>query len=119
MCINKHLRLSNTKIINNNQYKTSTTEKFNEFIIFVILMIVCAYIFLPEMVLAASLEGQLDRIGGLSSGKVKTIGISGATILSSIWAVARGNIRLAGVIVSIGIILGFYLDWVSSGMKIN
>ena len=82
-------------------------------------MVVCAYIILPEMVLAASLEGQLDRIGGLSSGKIKTIGISGATILSSIWAVAIGNIRLAGVIVAIGIILGFYLEWVSSGMKIN
>ncbi|UCM85580.1 MAG: hypothetical protein LF885_06415 [Rickettsia endosymbiont of Culicoides impunctatus] len=119
MYINKHLRLSNTKIINNNQYKKSITEKFNEFISFVILMIVCAYIFLPEMVLAASLEGQLDRIGGISTGKLKTIGISGATILSSIWAVVRGNIRLAGAIVAIGIILGFYLDWVSSGMKIN
>ncbi|WP_109235111.1 hypothetical protein [Orientia tsutsugamushi] len=35
--------------------------------------------------------------------------ISSATILSSIWAVARGNIKLAGVMVAIGIILGFYL----------
>ncbi|WP_342260486.1 hypothetical protein [Candidatus Tisiphia endosymbiont of Metellina segmentata] len=40
-------------------------------------------------------------------------------VLSSIWAVVRGNLRLAGAIVAIGIILGFYLDWVSSGMKIT
>ncbi|MCC8371773.1 MAG: hypothetical protein LN568_03345 [Rickettsia endosymbiont of Pseudomimeciton antennatum] len=118
MCINKHLRLSNTKIINNNLYKTSITEKFNEFISFVILMVLCAYIFLPEVVLATSLEGQLDRIGNLSTGKLKTIGISGATILSSIWAIAIGKLRLAGAIVAIGVILGFYLEWIAGGMKV-
>ncbi|XVN43644.1 MAG: hypothetical protein RCG15_06945 [Candidatus Rickettsia vulgarisii] len=75
-----------------------------------------------EIVFADTLEGQLDKIGGLSTGKIKTIGISpppGATILSSIWTVVRGNLRLAGAIVAIGIILGFYLDWIAGGMKIN
>lgn len=98
--------------------------KFNKsylnakYLSFTILITFCFYLF-SESALADTLEGQLDRIGGLSTGKLKTIGISGATILSSIWAVVRGNLRLAGAIVAIGIILGFYLDWVSSGMKIN
>ncbi|KJV77200.1 putative membrane protein [Rickettsia hoogstraalii str. RCCE3] len=84
-----------------------------------LLLIFCLNVILPEIALGETLEGQLDRIGGLSTGKLKTIGISGATILSSIWAVVRGNLRLAGAIVAIGIILGFYLEWVSSGMKIS
>ncbi|KJV76244.1 hypothetical protein RHORCCE3_2497 [Rickettsia hoogstraalii str. RCCE3] len=45
----------------------------------------CLNVILPEIALGETLEGQLDRIGGLSTGKLKTIGISGATILSSIW----------------------------------
>ncbi|WP_371219387.1 hypothetical protein ACA350_04255 [Orientia tsutsugamushi] len=58
---------------------------------------------------ADTFEGQLNKIDGLFSKKLKTIGISSATILSSIWAVARGNIKLAGVMVAIGLVLGFYL----------
>ncbi len=59
-----------------------------------ILLIFCVNVILSEVALGETLEGQLDRIGGLSTGKLKTIGISGATILSSIWAVVRGNLRL-------------------------
>lgn len=92
---------------------------FNKKYVGFTLLIACYFYLFSESALANSLEGQLDRIGGLSTGKLKTIGISGATILSSIWAVVRGNLRLAGAIVAIGIILGFYLDWVASGMKIN
>ncbi|WP_084215423.1 hypothetical protein [Candidatus Orientia mediorientalis] len=81
------------------------------------LLIICVFSF--ESALASTLENQLDKIGNLSSGKLKTIGISSVTILSSIFAVARVNIRLAGVMVAIGIVLDFYLDWIASGMKIN
>ena len=99
-------------------------EKINKnydyrYVVFIMLTVCYFYVLLPEPVFATTLEGQLDRIGGLSMGKLKTIGISGATILSSIWAVARGNLRLAGAIVAIGIILGFYLEWISGGMKVS
>lgn len=72
-----------------------------------------------EIASATTLETQLDKIGTLSSTKLKTIGISGATILSSIWAVVRGNIKLAGAIVAIGVILGLYLEWINAGMKVS
>ncbi|SPM45079.1 Uncharacterised protein [Orientia tsutsugamushi] len=84
-----------------------------------LLIIITACVFSFKPALADTLEGQLNKIDGLFSGKLKTIGISSATILSSIWAVARGNIKLAGVMVAIGVILGFYLDWIAGGMKIN
>ncbi|KJV76468.1 hypothetical protein OTSUT76_1393 [Orientia tsutsugamushi str. UT76] len=58
---------------------------------------------------ADTLEVQLNKIDGLFSEKLKTIGISSATILSSILAIARGNIKLAGVMLAIGLVLGFYL----------
>jgi len=72
----------------------------------------------PEITLADTLEQQLDKVGGLANGKIKTLGISGATILSAIYSVVRGNIKLAGIIVGIGVVLGFYLEWVSGGMKV-
>lgn len=81
------------------------------------LLIICVFSF--ESALASTLENQLDKIGNLASGKVKTIGISSAVILSSIVAIVRGNIRFAGVIVAIGIILSCYLDWIFSGMKVS
>lgn len=85
---------------------------------YIVLITFCCCLF-QEIVFANSLEGQLDKLGGLSTGKLKTIGISGAMILAAIWAVVRGNLRFAGAIVAIGIILGFYLEWVSAGMKIS
>ncbi|KJV70174.1 hypothetical protein [Orientia tsutsugamushi] len=93
--------------------------QWNNVVVGLLIIIITACVFSFEPALADTLEGQLNKIDGLFSGKLKTIGISSATILSSIWAVARGNIKLAGVMVAIGVILGFYLDWIAGGMKIN
>lgn len=83
------------------------------------LCLVALVLMVSEIASATTLETQLDKIGTLSGGKLKTIGISGATILSSIWAVVRGNIKLAGAIVAIGVILGLYLEWINAGMKVS
>lgn len=93
-------------------------SKTIEFTVLASMFVLCFLCLFPELTLATSLENQLDKVGGLASGKLKTIGISGATILSAIWSVVRGNIKLAGVIVAIGIILGFYLEWIAGGMKV-
>ncbi|MFU7500202.1 MULTISPECIES: hypothetical protein [unclassified Candidatus Tisiphia] len=114
MIIKENIKVTNNKQSVNKQHIGLISSMF-----IALSIIFCVNILLAEISFANTLEGELDRIGGLSTGKLKTIGISGATILSSIWAVVRGNLRLAGAIVAIGIILGFYLDWVSSGMKIN
>jgi hypothetical protein len=95
-------------------YELSTTTYFGITMIFIAAAIITMF---PDLALAYTLEQQLDKVGALANGKVKTIGISGATILSAIYSVVRGNIKLAGVIVGIGAILGFYLEWVSAGMK--
>ncbi|KJV77487.1 hypothetical protein RHORCCE3_2163 [Rickettsia hoogstraalii str. RCCE3] len=47
-----------------------------------VLLIFCVNVILSEVALGETLEGQLDRIGGLSSGKLK---IGSGAILSSIW----------------------------------
>ncbi|MFP3011779.1 MAG: hypothetical protein ACEY3D_01975 [Rickettsia sp.] len=83
------------------------------------LFLAALVLMVSEIASATTLETQLDKIGTLSGGKLKTIGISGATILSSIWAVVRGNIKLAGAIVAIGVILGLYLEWINAGMKVS
>ena len=95
-----------------------------EFIALTFLFIFCFICLFPEITLAnatatpTSLESQLDKVGGLANGKLKTIGISAATILSAIWSVVRGNIKLAGGIVAIGVILALYLEWIAGGMKV-
>ncbi|KJV77071.1 hypothetical protein RHORCCE3_1727 [Rickettsia hoogstraalii str. RCCE3] len=91
--------------VKNKAVKEENNKQYLRIIYSSLLVIMfCVNVILPEIALGETLEGQLDRIGGLSTGKLKTIGISGATILSSIWAVVRGNLRLAGAIVAIGII---------------
>ena len=128
MNISKYFGISSSKTIYNKQicngqYKelviVDSSDQYRTLFSAFIILILCIDVFLPEITLATTLEGQLDRIGGLSTGKLKTIGISGATILVSIWAVVKGNIRLAGAIVAIGIILGFYLEWIANGMKVG
>lgn len=74
--------------------------------------------FFADSVMATSLEGIMDRAGGLATGKLKTIGLSGATVLISIWSVVKGNMKLAGITVAIGVMLGYYLSWLNAGMNI-
>lgn len=101
----------------NEQEKTLSNGGRNKFVKG--LCLAALVLLLSEIASATTLESQLDKIGTLSSTKLKTIGISGATILSSIWAVVRGNIKLAGAIVAIGVILGLYLEWINAGMKVS
>ena len=79
-------------------------------------VIFCMY---PEVTLATSLEGQLDKIGSVASGKFKTVGLSAATIAAGIWSVLKGNLKLTGIVVAIGVSLSIYLSWLSGGMVIS
>ena len=74
---------------------------------------------LPESVWAVKLEEQLETVNTLTTGKVKTIGVTGATILGFVWAILKGNPKLAGIIVALGLMMGFYLNWVSKGMTLS
>jgi hypothetical protein len=82
------------------------------------LAIVTCTLFVSD-VFAATLEQQLDSINSLTTNKIKTYGITGATIAGGIWAIIKGNVKLAGIIVLIGIILGYYLEWIAGGMSIT
>ncbi len=79
-------------------------------------VIFCMY---PEVTLATSLECQLDKIGGIASGKFKTVGLSAATIAAGIWSVLKGNFKLTGIVIAIGISLSIYLTWLGGGMTIT
>jgi hypothetical protein len=76
-------------------------------------------LFASDAFAANSLEEQLDSINTLTNDKIKTYGITGATIAGGIWAIIKGNVKLAGIIVLIGIILGYYLQWIAGGMAIT
>ena len=83
---------------------------------FVAALMFCMY---PEITLATSLEGQLDKVGDLAKGKFKVVGLSLATIAGGIWSVFKGNIQLTVIIVAIGITLSIYLTWLAGGMTIS
>jgi hypothetical protein len=68
---------------------------------------------------ANSLEQQLDVVGKLATTKFKTYGVSAASIAAGIWSLFQGNVRMAGVVVAIGVILAYYLNWVDAGMAIS
>jgi len=82
---------------------------------FALLIGVCMY---PELSLAASFEAQLDKTNTLVAGKGKTIGITVATVLATVVAMAKGNPKVAGTVVGIGVVMGLFLEWVSSGMTL-
>lgn len=98
--------------------KTEVNEASNlslmAFISFGVLLIICMC---PEVCLASGLEGQLDKVGVLASGKVKTIGITTATIGGFIIAIAKGSLKWTGIIMAIGVAASLYLEWVNGGMK--
>lgn len=82
---------------------------------FALLMVICIY---PELTLAASFEAQLDKTNTLVAGKGKTIGITVATVLATVVAMAKGNPKVAGVTVGIGVVMGLFLEWVNGGMTL-
>lgn len=82
---------------------------------FVLLIGVCIY---PELSLAASLEAQLDKTNTLVAGKGKTIGITVSTVFATIIAMAKGNPKLAAVVVGIGVVMALFLEWVGGGMTL-
>ena len=73
-------------------------------------------ILMPEHAFAVRLEEQLDSANALVTDKVKKYGIIGASIAGGIWSIFKGNLKQAGVIVGIAIILSYYLKWVQDGM---
>jgi len=72
----------------------------------------------PEISLAVSLDEQLTKVSGIANGTFKTVGLASATIGGGIWSVVKGNIKLTGIIIAIGVTLSLYLEWISSGMVI-
>ena len=113
---------------NNNAISTSTnknTARAEEsliyqyrYVLISLLAIVTCTLFVSDA-FAATLEQQLDSINALTTDKIKKYGITGATIAGGIWAIIKGNVKLAGIIVLIGIILGYYLEWIAGGMSIT
>ena len=72
----------------------------------------------PQQALATKIDDQLDAIDKIFTDKIKKYGISIATISGGIWALIKGNIKLLGVIVIIGVGLAYFLKWVNGGMTL-
>jgi hypothetical protein len=116
------MKILKTKLkINHNCFKNASlySQKYKQHITCLFLYsFIFMLIFNPDNVFAVKLEEQLDSINKLTTGKFKSYGISAATIAAGIWSLFKGNIKMTGVIVSIGLILGYYLEWIAGGMII-
>lgn len=83
----------------------------------IISSIAVAVLALPEIAFADNtIESQLDKINTLTTGKLKTVGITGATIGGFLWSIFKGNAKLAGIIIVLGLAMSIYLNWVGGGM---
>ncbi|HJD59278.1 MAG TPA: hypothetical protein LFW20_01160 [Rickettsia endosymbiont of Omalisus fontisbellaquei] len=102
---------------NYNKCENSKTSVSTRIIVVAIMCLAILYILLPENTFATSIEAYIGNADVVTK-KFKTFALSGATILAAIVAVLKGNIKIAGVMVSIGVILGMYLQWVQEGMKV-
>jgi hypothetical protein len=115
----KHLTSNQqqTKAMSKNYSYLSARPTIN-FIVFLawsVLLLICLY---PDSALAVTLEEQLDKVNSVATGKFKTIGITAATIGGAIWSIVKGNLKLTGVIIAIGISMSLYLQWIADGMKL-
>ena len=77
-----------------------------------------AALLFPESAFAVKLGDQLDAVNTLTTGKIKTVGLSAATIGGGIYSLCKGSPKLALIIVGIGIGLGYYLTWIQAGLKL-
>jgi len=105
-------------VINNDYFSERAKIRLVTMVSFTLLLLMCIY---PETSFAAlnSLEAQLDKVGTLTNSKVKTIGFSVATILGGIGAAIKGNLKLAALIVSVGVGISLYLEWIAGGMALT
>lgn len=94
-------------------------QKHKNIIISILSLYVLFAILFPEDVFAASLEEQLDSANTLVTDKIKKYGIISASIAGGIWAIFKGNVKQAGIIVLIAVILSYYLGWVEGGMTLR
>ena len=73
-------------------------------------------IFFSDIAAAVTIEEQLDRVGVLTNGKVKVIGVTVSTLVGFFGAIVKGNIKIAIIILLTGIALAMMLAWIASGM---
>jgi hypothetical protein len=85
----------------------------------IITAVTIVYVLSAKSCQAANLEQQLEVVGKLATTKFKTYGVSAASIAAGIWSLFQGNVRMAGVIIAIGVMLAYYLSWVEGGMAIS
>lgn len=114
--LQQNRQVFNTKKVEVNSTLNSLLVSYLPLLVMGMLIAVCIY---PEYAVAATLEAQLDKVGVVANGKFKTIGLTAATIGGGIWSVVKGNLKLAGIIVAIGIVLSLYLEWIAGGMTIS
>ena len=84
----------------------------------VLMLMLLLAILLPEFAYAVSLEDQLTKANTLVTSKLKIYGITGSAIAGAIWAIFKGNVKLAGIIVVISVIMSLFFKWVEDGMTI-
>ncbi|MBF8246680.1 MAG: hypothetical protein ISN64_01640 [Rickettsia sp.] len=95
---------------------TINNKKFlKSFLLFSLAFFIYEIFFLQD-VFAANLETQMNQIQKFNNDYLKKIGLTGATIWGSVWAAIKGNLKLAGTIVAIWLILNLYLKWIEGGM---
>lgn len=102
---------------NYNKCENNKTPVSTRIIAVTVMCIAGLYFLFPESVFATSIEAYIGNAEVVTK-KFKTFALSGATILAAIAAVLKGNIKIAGIMVSIGVILGVYLQWVEKGMTV-
>jgi hypothetical protein len=75
-------------------------------------------IFSADISLGATFDDQVGKVNTLINGKFKTFVVTGGTIGGTAMCLFRGNLAQAGMVFFVGVLLGFYLEWVKEGMVV-
>ena len=74
---------------------------------------------MPDIAFAVTIEDQLNKVGGLMSGKVKKIGLSSAAIIGCIVGVFTRSPKTAGIVILAAVMSAGLLQWIDGGMKVG
>lgn len=95
--------------------KSSDNDKGMQliFVIFAVFIVL-----LPEVTLAGSLQKMTTDVSAFVVGDLKKLFVTGGGILGTSAALVKGNLKLAGAVGVVAVILAMFLTWVDAGMQV-
>lgn len=63
----------------------------------------------------AGLGSELDKVNALVTGQVMKTGIIGGSVLGFVVAIMKGSMKMAFMVIGVGVAFAYFLGWIKDG----